>query len=382
MVDKLNPVNNKFPKVGVIGAGQLARMMAVGANDLGLNFEVMAQNDSESAAQTSPFAIGDHQSISDIRKFAAGKDVVTFEHELTSASALMTLEKEGVKFYPHPTSFAYSQNKIQMRQLMRELKLYSPTWQVWEQDAGQISLTFPLIAKLPSGGYDGRGVWKIDSQAELNKLQSEVKSQLLLEELINFDYEAAVMVARSPHNQVATWAPTKTVQQDGICTMTITPVPEMSEELASNLQSAAIDIAKAIDLVGVMAVEVFIKGNAFYINELALRPHNSGHWTIEGAKTSQFEQHLRAVLDLPLGSTELTNKYVVMGNILGGEKTDLYRPYLHLMARTPSLKFHQYGKEVRVGRKVGHVTLTGDDLAFLISEVSHAVDYFSGEVNE
>ena len=155
-----------------------------------------------------------------------------------------------------------------------------------------------------------------------------------------------------------------------------------ASDLDEKVQSAALKIAAGINLVGVMAVEIFIVGDKFYINELALRPHNSGHWTIEGSKTSQFEQHLRAVLDLPLGSTALTNKFAVMGNILGGEKTDMYRPYLHLMARTPELHFHQYRKEVRPGRKIGHVTLCGDNLLELKDEVQHAIDYMSGVVDE
>ena len=205
---------------------------------------------------------------------------------------------------------------------------------------------------------------------------------LLLEEKLNFDYEISVMVARSPHNQAATWPATLTIQTDGICNMTVAPVPDISNELEESVQSAALKIAQGINLVGVMAVELFVKGEQLFINELALRPHNSGHWTIEGAVTSQFEQHLRAVLDLPLGDTAMTAKWAVMGNILGGNNQDMYRPYLHLMARTPNLKFHQYLKEVRPGRKIGHVTITGDDLVELRAEVSHALAYLSGEIDE
>ena len=190
------------------------------------------------------------------------------------------------------------------------------------------------------------------------------------------------MVARSPHDQAASWPATLTIQSDGICTMTVTPIQEISKAVEEAVQSAALKIAQGINLVGVMAVEIFIVGSNFYINELALRPHNSGHWTIEGAKTSQFEQHLRAVLDLPLGSTEMVTKFAVMGNVLGGDKSDMYRPYLHLMARNPGLHFHQYRKEVRPGRKIGHITLCGENLLELKAEVAHAVDYMSGAVNE
>jgi 5-(carboxyamino)imidazole ribonucleotide synthase len=172
------------------------------------------------------------------------------------------------------------------------------------------------------------------------------------------------------------------VQRDGICIETVTPVPEFNEKQSQAAQDLALKIADEIGLVGVMAVEMFVKGEQLLINELALRPHNSGHWTIEGSVTSQFEQHLRAILDLPLGETSMTAKWAVMGNVLGGSKEDMYRPYLHLMARTPALKFHQYRKEVRPGRKIGHVTITGDDLVELRQEVEHALAYMSGEIDE
>ena len=219
----------------------------------------------------------------------------------------------------------------------------------------------------------------------MRELHASIDKPLLLEEKLNFDYEIAIMVARSPHGQAATWAPTLTVQRDGICTQTVTPIPDLSEELAQQTVQIALRIAQGIDLVGVMAVEIFIVGDHLIINELALRPHNSGHWSIEGSVTSQFEQHLRAVLDLPLGDTSLVAPYAVMGNVIGIETqkdSNLYRPYLHLMARTPALKIHQYMKELRPGRKVGHVTLLGDNLLHLRSEVSHAVDYLSGAIDE
>jgi 5-(carboxyamino)imidazole ribonucleotide synthase len=240
---------------------------------------------------------------------------------------------------------------------------------------------FPVIAKAISGGYDGRGVFKVNSIAELQEILTHT-SPLLIEELIQFDSEIAVMVARSPHGQATSWAPVETVQEDGICTMTITPAQQISPAVAEQAQKIALEIAQTVGVVGVMAVEMFVKGEDLYINELAMRPHNSGHWSIEGAVTSQFEQHLRAILDLPLGSPEMNHKYAVMGNVLGGDKTDMYRPYLHLMARNPHLHFHQYKKEVRKGRKIGHVTACGDDLLHLTQEVQHARDYMSGVIDE
>ena len=369
-----------FPRVGVIGAGQLARMMAVPANDLGIHFSVFAAIPNDSAAQTSPHVLGDYTNVKEVLAFAANCDVITFEHELVPQSVIRELEKSGKKVYPRADSFIYSQDKLAMREKMAEIGLPNPEWQRF--DGGAATIAFPLIAKVPSGGYDGRGVYVINSQSELDELHRTVNRTLLLEAKLNFDYEISVMVARSPHEQAATWPATLTVQSDGICTQTITPVPDISADLAVRVQSAALTIAQAINLVGVMAVEIFVVGEEFFINELALRPHNSGHWTIEGSRTSQFEQHLRAILDLPLGSTEMRAPFAVMGNVLGGEKSDMYRPYLHLMARTPALKFHQYGKEVKPGRKIGHVTMTGEDLLELRTEVSHAVDYMSGVIDE
>jgi 5-(carboxyamino)imidazole ribonucleotide synthase len=354
-------------------------MMAIPANDLGIDFRVFAANEKDSAAQVASYVIGDCNSVADVLAFAKSCDVITFEHELVPERVVVALEQAGVKVYPKSNSFTYSQDKLAMRKKIEELGLPNPKW--WRYEGDTAGLVFPLIAKRPSGGYDGRGVWVINSEKELADLYKNT-GPLLLEEKIDFDFEISVMVARSPHNQAAAWPPTATIQSDGICTMTITPAPDLSQTLAKEVSSAALKIAQAIDLIGVMAVEMFIKGNDFYINELALRPHNSGHWSIEGSITSQFEQHLRAILDLPLGSTSLTNRFAVMGNVLGGEKSDMYRPYLHLMARTPGLKFHQYGKEVRPGRKIGHVTLCGENLLELQSEIEHAIDYMNGAIDE
>lgn len=368
-----------FPRVGVVGAGQLARMMAVAANDLGIDFKVLAAIPNDSAAQVTHFILGDYSDVNSVLDFAKNCDVLTFEHELVPQSVIKAVEAAGIKVYPRSDSFTFSQDKLEMRKKISELNLPNPKWQRYQGQNCEIS--FPLIAKLPSGGYDGRGVFQIDSEAKLLELYKKAGT-LLLEEKLNFDYEISVMVARSPHNQAATWPATLTIQKDGICTSTVTPVPDISDALANKVQAAALEIASGISLVGVMAVEMFVIGEEFYINELALRPHNSGHWSIEGAETSQFEQHLRAILDLPLGSTTMRNKYVVMGNVLGGEKSDMYRPYLHLMARTPSLKFHQYGKEVKPGRKIGHVTMCGENLLQLQLEVAHAVDYMNGVIDE
>lgn len=361
----------------MIGAGQLGRMSAASATALGIDLVLLAQSSVDSGAQVCSFEIGDYQDLAKVREFSSKCDLVTFEHELIPISIIKALEHEGIKFYPTSESFIFSQDKAEMRQRLAAYP--GPTWSIITSIT-QVK-EYPVIAKALSGGYDGRGVWKINSVTELAELMSKYP-KLLVEELINFDFEISVMVARSPHGQASTWAPTQTLQSDGICTMTITPAPELSEDLSQVAQQLALKIAADIKLVGVMAVEMFVRGEELLINELAMRPHNSGHWTIEGSATSQFEQHLRAILDLPLGKTAMMSKFAVMGNILGGDKKNMYRPYLHLLARTPGLKIHQYRKETKPGRKIGHVTLLGENLIELTSEVQHAIDYMGGVIDE
>ena len=366
-----------FPTVGVIGAGQLARMSIAPATALGVDLLLLAADSQDSGAQITNHIVGDYKDLETVRAFARKCDVVTFEHELIPLSIVKALEADGVVVRPSSSAFVYSQDKAAMREKLSSFP--SPLWQVITS-SNQVH-EFPVIAKSISGGYDGRGVWKVSDAQELTLLLQQ-NSKLLIEELIDFDYEIAVMVARSPHGQATSWAPTQTIQEDGICTMTISPAPHLSVALSEKAQKLALEVAAVVGVVGVMAVELFVKGEELFINELAMRPHNSGHWTIDGSLTCQFEQHLRAVLDLPLGDPSMTAPLAVMGNVLGGDKPDMYRPYLHLMARTPALKFHHYKKEVRPGRKIGHVTMVGENLVELTQEVQHALDYMSGEVDE
>lgn len=370
-------MTERFPRVGVIGAGQLARMMVAPATALGVDLLLFAQSPSDSGAQITHHVVGDYTDLQALLEFSKKCDVITFEHDLVPLSVIKGLEAAGVRVYPPSSAFVYSQDKAQMREKLSGYP--SPQWKV-VTSTGEIE-RYPLIAKAISGGYDGRGVWKINSQDELAQLLKS-SPKLLIEELISFDFEIAVMVARSPHGQATTWTPTETVQEDGICTLTISPSQSITSGISEKAQKLALDIAAEVGVVGVMAVEMFIKGEKIFINELAMRPHNSGHWTIDGSRTSQFEQHLRAILDLPLGDPTMTSEFAVMGNILGGEKSDMYRPYLHLMARNPELKFHQYKKEVRPGRKIGHVTAVGSDLLQLTNDVQHARQYMSGEIDE
>ncbi len=325
-------MNERFPTVGIIGAGQLARMTVTPAQALGVNLLLFAESSSDSGAQIAPHLVGDYRDLEALKGFAKGCDFVTFEHKLVPLAVIKGLEAAGVKVFPTSDSFQYSQNKALMRE--RLSKYPAPKWKV-TQDGGDV-----------------------------------------------FDFEIAVMVARSAHGQAVTWAPTQTIKSDGICTSTISPAPNLSSELAERAQHLALSIASDLALIGVMAVEMFVKGGELFINELAMYPHNSGLWTIEGAKTSQFEQHLRAILDLPLGDPAMVSPYAVTGNILGADKTDMYRPYLHLMARNPNLKFHQYKNEIRKGSNVGHVSVVGENLVELNEIISHARDYMSGEIDE
>ncbi|MEI7641614.1 MAG: 5-(carboxyamino)imidazole ribonucleotide synthase [Actinobacteria bacterium] len=370
----------EFPTVGVIGAGQLARMMIAPAIALGVNLKLFAASSEDSAALSADHVVGNFLNPDEVLTFAKTCDVITFEHELIPNSVIKVLEQNQVVVRPSASAFIYSQNKAEMRKILQENNLPIPNWNLYSGDKGP-GIPFPLIAKSISGGYDGRGVWVVADESELRELL-KIQPTLLLEEKLNFTSEISVMVARSPHGQAATWPPTLTVQRDGICIQTITPAPDLSDILKISAQEIALKIADLIGLVGVMAIELFVVGDRLLINELAARPHNSGHWSIEGSVTSQFEQHLRAILDLPLGDTSMSADFAVMGNVLGGTKTNMYRPYLHLFARTPYLKVHQYRKEVKAGRKVGHVTAIGNNLATLQSEVSHAVDYMNGVIDE
>ncbi len=344
---------------------------------LGVTLKLFAQAKTDSAAQICDHVIGDFRNLEEVLKFARDCDVITFEHELVPLSVIKGLEAEGVRVYPPSSAFVYSQDKAQMRKALSDLP--SPQWRVITSEE-EVSV-FPVIAKAISGGYDGRGVWKVSNTDMLQEIIA-TNPQLLIEELVDFDCEIAVMVARSPHGQASSWAPTQTIQENGICTHTITPATKVSPAVCEKASSLALAIAERVGLVGVMAVEMFVKGDQLFINELAMRPHNSGHWTIEGSVTSQFEQHLRAILDLPLGDPSMTATFAVMGNILGGDKSDMYRPYLHLMARNPELKIHQYMKEVRPGRKIGHVNAVGEDLLHLEELIVHARDYMNGEIDE
>lgn len=378
-----------FPVVGIIGGGQLARMCAAPAAELALTLSVFAESDDAAAALVVPHApVGDYRDAEQVREWARGCDVVTFDHEHVPAGVLAALEADGVALHPRPSALRFAQDKLAMRQRLSDLDVPCPAWAPVstsdELSAFGEQHGWPLVLKTPTGGYDGKGVMLVRTPDDADAWFAQADgAPLLAEEAVAFEREIAVMIARSPSGQVAVWPVVETVQVDGICTEVLAPAPDLSDDAAERITSAAITIARELDVTGVMAVELFdVGGGEFVVNELAMRPHNSGHWSMDGSVTGQFEQHLRAVLDLPLGDTRARAPWTIMGNVLGGEYEELYPTYKHLMARDPGLKIHLYGKGVRPGRKIGHVNVFGDDLVGLRARARHACDYLQGTVTE
>jgi len=381
-----------FPTVGVIGGGQLARMMQQPAIALGVSLRVLATSMQESAAQVvRDVRLGRHDSLDDVMAFAAGCDVVTFDHEHVPVEVLHALEAAGFAVRPSSSALAHAQDKVVMREALTAAGMPCPQWTVAESVSDAVgfgdSVGWPIVAKTSRGGYDGRGVWVLADEAAVSELFASTELspgvRWLIEERVDFVCELSAQVARSPHGQAVAYPVVRTVQTDGICTEVVAPAPGLTDEQAVEAQAVALTVAGALDVVGMLAVEMFqTRDGRIVINELAMRPHNSGHWSIDGAVTSQFENHLRAVLDLPLGDPSLTAPYAVMVNVLGGDKPDMYHPYLHTMARDPKIRVHMYGKEVRPGRKNGHVTAVGDDVDDLLTRAHHAADYFTGVIDE
>jgi 5-(carboxyamino)imidazole ribonucleotide synthase len=378
-----------FPVVGIVGGGQLARMTQPAAVALGVRLRVLAESPDSSAAQVVPDSpVGDHRDAAAVTAFAAGCDALTFDHEHVPTPILQSLEAAGVAVRPGSAALVHAQDKAVMRRRLTELGLPVPRWRVVRSAADlaafAVEVGLPLVLKTPRGGYDGKGVLAVRELPDADDwLARAGEDGLLAEELVPFRRELAALVARSPSGQAAAWPVVQTVQVDGICREVVAPAPGLDADLAVAATDVALATAGNLDVVGVLAVELFETGDGrVLVNELAMRPHNSGHWTIDGSVTSQFEQHLRAVLDLPLGDPRARARWSVMVNVLGGPYEDLYRSYLHVMARDPGVKVHLYGKDVRPGRKVGHVTVTGDDLDACLARARHAADFITGVIDE
>lgn len=368
--------------IGVIGGGQLARMMAPAAEALGVGFHVLAESAQSSAAQVAGrVTVGDHTDLAALQAFADTVDVITFDHEHVPPEHLRALQAAGHAVHPGPEALIHAQDKIVMRRRMDELGLPNPRWaEVHSPEDLQRfgdEVGFPVVLKTPRGGYDGHGVRVVTSGADAADWLAS-HPVLLAEEKIDFTRELAVMIARSPMGQTAVWPVVATYQQDGVCKEAVAPAPGLDPELARRITADVLTVAGALDVTGVMAMEMFETPDGYRINELAMRPHNTGHWTQDGSVTSQFEQHLRAVLDLPLGDPSARTPATAMVNVLGADRDDLYRAYLHVLAHDPQVKVHMYGKSVRPGRKLGHVNVYGDDAAAVLARARHAADFIAG----
>ncbi|TKV58885.1 5-(carboxyamino)imidazole ribonucleotide synthase [Nakamurella flava] len=401
-----------MPQVGMVGGGQLARMTHQAAIPLGQTLRVLAIDPGESAALVTPdVMLGHHTDLDALREFAQTCDVVTFDHEHVPTGHLRTLVAEGHDVYPGPDALQYAQDKALMRRRLGELGAPVPAFAVVDVAAPTgdesdraaavargvedfaAAHGWPAVVKTARGGYDGRGVWVVQDAAQAGRLAAQLTSgdgpfattagSVVIESFVPLRRELAVMVARSPFGQAAVWPVVQTVQQDGICVEVIAPAPDLPSALSTAAERLALQIAQELDVVGVMAVELFETNGsdgpdgppALLVNELAMRPHNSGHWTMDGSVTSQFEQHLRAVLDYPLGRTDAIAPFTVMGNVLGGPVgvgagegafseavLSIDERLHHLAARFPEVKVHLYGKAFRPGRKLGHVNVIGADL--------------------
>ncbi|ORB69778.1 5-(carboxyamino)imidazole ribonucleotide synthase [Mycobacterium scrofulaceum] len=365
------------PLVAMVGGGQLARMTHQAGIALGQTLRVLATAADEAAAQVTPdVVIGSHTDLEDLRRVAAGAHVLTFDHEHVPTELLDKLVAEGVNVAPPPQALVHAQDKLVMRRRLEALDVpvprYAEIGTVDELDAFARRIAGPVVVKAVRGGYDGRGVRMARDPSHAREIAAGFLADgvpVMAEEQVNLRRELSALVARSPFGQGAAWPVVETVQRDGICVQVVAPAPGLPAKVAADAQRLALRLAGELGVVGVLAVELFETADgALLVNELAMRPHNSGHWTMDGARTSQFEQHLRAVLDYPLGDTDAIAPVTVMANVLGAPQ----RPAItldervhHLFARMPDARVHLYGKEERPGRKVGHVNFLGADLAGL-----------------
>lgn len=388
--------------IGIVGGGQLARMMGAAAVGLGLPLRLLAEAPATSAAQVIPdTVVGDFADPGVLEAFAAGCAAITFDHEHVPTEHLRALEASGVAVRPGPDALEHAQDKAVMRRRLTEWNVPCPAWRVvaspeelvaFAQEAG-----WPVIAKVSRGGYDGKGVWKVEDAAGAAEPFAALEGPLgpteraadagasgprpviLAEEYVPFVRELSALVVRRPGGEMVAYPVSETVQRDGICHETTTPAPGLGAARAADLEDLARFLAERLGVVGVLAVELMERPDGeVLVNELAMRPHNTGHWTIDGAVTSQFENHLRAVADLPLGEPGLRAPVVVMSNVLGGSLLDLRAGLAVVLAENPALRVQLYGKEVLPGRKVGHVTAYGDDPDAVRRAARWASDYLEG----
>lgn len=366
-------------------------MMAEPAAAMGIGLRLLAEAEGVSAAQViGDHEVGDYRDLDTLTRVVDGCAAMTFDHEHVPTEHLRALAASGVAVHPGPEALVYAQDKGLMREKMAELGVPSPRNAIVGSLADVEAFGFPCVLKTTRGGYDGKGVWFVtgpEKVAEPLRVAEESGVRLLAEERVDFVRELSALVARSPSGQAAAYPIVASTQLDGICHEVIAPAPDLDPELAGAAQQIALKVAGALGVTGILAVELFeTRDGRILVNELAMRPHNTGHWSQDGAITSQFENHLRAVLDLPLGSPDARAPWTVMVNILGAPEQDgaqvgrLYDGYPHALARDPRLRVHLYGKQLRPGRKVGHVNAYGDDLEDCLERARHAAAWFRGDL--
>lgn len=371
-------------RVGIVGGGQLARMMIAPAVELGVQVRVLAEQDGMSA-QLAATAVGDYRDLDTVAAFAADVDVVTFDHEHVPQEVLRALVDSGVAVHPGPDALRYAQDKLLMRAKLAELGMPQPDWAAVSDEAGLQAFLDDhggrAVVKTPRGGYDGKGVRVVSDAAAAADWLGDLSAgdALLVEELVEFSRELAQQVARRPSGGLMTYPVVETVQRDGVCAEVLAPAPHASDRLVAVAAQIGTGIAEGLGVTGMLAVELFeTLDERLLVNELAMRPHNSGHWSQDGAVTGQFEQHLRAVLDLPLGDVTPRQPWAVMVNILGGPEAGTLEDRLPAaLAAHPAVKVHTYGKAPRPGRKVGHVNAVGDDLDAVAYEARAAASHFA-----
>lgn len=362
-------------QVGVVGAGQLARMAAEAASSLGLSLAVLAESPDDAAcAVAAEVIVGSPLVLSDLRALASRVDVVTFDHELVDLAAVSALVDEGAVVRPGTATLEMAVDKSHMRSVLARAGIPVPAHVLVELDSGgnqeaasdaisgfAAEHGWPMVLKAARGGYDGRGVWPVADLAEANTAMAPLRGTLVVEEMVPLRAELAVMVARRPSGETAAWPAVETAQVGGVCREVLVPgrLPLGVMEQAAGLAQQVAAIAEAV---GVLAVELFWSTDGrLLVNEIAARPHNSGHWTMEGAVTSQFENHLRAVLDLPLGATAPQHAQVASVNVFGGPEGENPLTLLPRALAVPGAHVHLYGKGPRPGRKLGHVTVCGNE---------------------
>ncbi|MEY4319089.1 MAG: hypothetical protein RL378_193 [Actinomycetota bacterium] len=364
--------------IGVIGGGQLARMMIGPAIELGVELRVLAETN-DSSARDRATTVGDFRDLDTVLTFARGVDVITFDHEHVPSDIIVALEKAGVAVRPGSAPLAVAQDKIVMRNILQELGHPLPVWRVAETTADVKGFLDTnggrIIAKVPRGGYDGKGVAVVTDAAQIAEWLD--RGPVLMEEMVDFSRELAQLVARRPSGETSVWPAVETTQANGVCAEVILPAPTDDSRIVEVAAELGRQIAIDLNVNGVLAVELFeTTDGRLLVNELAMRPHNSGHVTIEGSVTSQFEQHLRAICDMPLGSTKSLHPWAVMVNVFGSMDLERY----NRMAHSSDVKLHNYGKEPRVGRKVGHVTATGTDVTDTMSRARAVAEIFHADI--